>query len=405
MNKIIKAVKSLSQQQLDRLRVLLKTKSSRNDSQEIISTILSFTGLDLILSHLKGDELKILNAVYQSNDGVTFGEIEKSENINPEVIEEIADGLSSKLLVYVLKNRQKLHNRLDKIFIIPEFRDFLNPLKEDTVPEYFKSIKGKLEAGGIPGGDKFTIAIRNSAAQKLVRYLFKSGGIATLSEAHKLIPGAALEKELVYFKEKGFVDIYHDLSGSFKTYIILDADIFVSMSEHDTAKSVLNENARVNNQYMLLLNLLAVYDAVSTYGLFFTRQKEFRKIDYLRLSETMYKIFDLEGKPINPEVIVQLCLYIFYILKCVSIKRDSVSISLKNIKDDLDDPGRILLYIINALQNSHVEDKIFSPPFAVPIYKDLVSIIKTVSKVRESPYSYLRITRILKPLSEIKNRE
>lgn len=405
MKKIINAVKNLSGQQVDRLRVLLKTKPSRDSSQEIISSLLSYRGLDLILSHLKKDELKVLNAVYSEKDGITFGELEKRENINIDKIEAVARGLSSKLLVYVLKNRQKLHNRLDKIFIIPELRDFLHPLKDDAISEYYKSIKSGIEKKKIAGCEELESLGSDSTSYKLLRFLFKSGGIGTLSESSKIVNQKNSETILTDLKKKSLITIYHDLSTSCKTYLFLNKDVFIYMSQNGHTEPVINENVNINNHFMFLLNLLNLYDIISTYGLFITRQKEFRKIDCTRLADSMYRIYDFNGKEIDRSDLFRLCLFIFYINKSITVKRDAVIISLKNIQGVIEDPVKFLLIIINSLQSIDIDNELFSAPFEVPSIEDIISIIKNINKSTASSYSYLRLTRILNPLSELKSRE
>ncbi len=405
MKKIIKAVKSLSSQQTDKLRVLLKTGSSKSNTEEIISSLLSFSGIDLLLSHLHHDELKVLNTVYKETDGITFGEIEKREKIDTNRIEKISKNLSAKLLVSVLKNRQKLHNKLDKIYVIPEIGNYLNPLEDDTISDYFMGIKNKLEKKRLTSDGYIEIIDEITGAQKLLKYIYDCGGLISLSELKKIIPSKYIDSLLFKLKENNLVYVYHDLRYSFKTFILLEENTFYALSQPTDSSSDLIKVKNINNQYMFLLNIFYVYDTISTYGLFITKQKEFRKIDKVRLAKSVHKLYKTNGKEFRAEELFQLSIFILYLQKNIDLKGDSVIVSLKNIEDKLDDPVKLLLNIIDHLQKKSVDNSLFYPPFDIPSYKDVLSVIKYINRFREIPYLYLQTIRLLKPLSEIRNND
>ncbi len=141
MKNLSDKIKDLSAPQIEEIKKILQIKDGKIPAGVIYSHYISYRGMSLIISSLTHEERNILNLVCREKNGVTFSELEKSLKLDTAKIEKHAENLSRKLLVYILKNRQKLSNKLDKIHIVPEIRNTLNPLDVDKIYNYFKEIK------------------------------------------------------------------------------------------------------------------------------------------------------------------------------------------------------------------------------------------------------------------------
>jgi hypothetical protein len=184
-----------------------------------------------------------------------------------------------------------------------------------------------------------------------------------------------------------YIHIFHELTLSGHTYIALSKKIFTAFVIE--APGQIKKSISVHNRYYLLLNLLKTYDTVSTYGLFLTKQKEFRKIDKKHLEDSMIKLSDLDGNEFDAEKICQLCLYLLCAQNSITIKDDSLIISLKNIEKYLDDPLEWLLKIIIQLNDFPINETILKSPLEIPEYKDLIFIINLIFKNHNSTYKFI----------------
>jgi hypothetical protein len=78
--------------------------------------------------------------------------------------------------------------------------------------------------------------------------------------------------------------------------------------------------------------MLLVYDAISTWGLFLTQQSKFRKVDWKRISDTTIPPFDLDGRELSQEETAQLALFAHCLLKTVSLRKESVFVSINPLR-------------------------------------------------------------------------
>ena len=118
MKEISKILNKKSNKDLALLGKLINAEKSalKNISKEL----LTFTTINYLLSKLSSESLSLLESVYSSPEGITFGTLEKSLNIELSFIEEISNDLSLKLLIHRIKNRQLLTKKMDKIYPITE---------------------------------------------------------------------------------------------------------------------------------------------------------------------------------------------------------------------------------------------------------------------------------------------
>ena len=110
MKNLSEIIKSSSVRNLDEIKKILVIKSpSKNITDVITSTLLSYQGMALVIASLSPEEMKILDAAYREKNGITFSELEKRLNLDTEKIENFTSNLSRILLITVLKNRQKIN--------------------------------------------------------------------------------------------------------------------------------------------------------------------------------------------------------------------------------------------------------------------------------------------------------
>ncbi len=360
---------------------------------------LSFTALHSVLSDLSREELSILSLASMEPDGITFGEIEKLLRVDSAVIEQIATLLARKMLVYVLKNRQRLHNKLDKIHLYPEIRDILVPITSEALKSHFDSAFALLKHGEA-GEASARPETHHSDARKLVEFIFKNGGMITLDEVSGIISGEALDRQIRELRDAGMLSLYHDLSFPFHSFILLNPAMYPSMIASVQSPEA-GGPARARNHYYFLLNMLITFDVVSSSGLFLTKQREFRKIDRKRLVDSMLSMTEWTGAAADSDVLFQLCLYFFQLLECVHIKRDAVVISLKNLEKYLDNPLRFLSQLLKSLQAGEIENPLFPPPYEMPSHNSMTLIIELLGRARECSYNHIMISFLTAALSSI----
>lgn len=383
------------------LKILNIKASTKNIPQVISASLLSYQGMALVIGSLSPDEMKILDAAYTEKNGITFSELEKRSNLNTEKIEKYTNHLARILLISVVKNRQKINNKLDKIYLIPEIHSFLNPIDNSLIYNYFKDINTIIESKDFSKCKTAARGLKKSLIE-YIEYIYNAGGIIGLEEfdefvhAHRAQNAKNILSDLIHNR---YIHIYHDLIESGKTFIILNKKIFIAFITDtvNASKKIIN----VHNRYYLLLNLLKSYDIVSTYGLFLTKQKEFRKIDIKHLDESMIKLYDIDGTEFETGKLTQLSLYLLYIQSCIIIKDDSVIISFKNIERYLDNPLEWLLNIIKLLHDLTKDNSLLESPFEMPAYNDLILIIDLIHRNPNNIYKFIESVYFVKIISQL----
>ncbi len=364
MKKISDAARNLTGEDANRLTQLLKIEPPPKDAgRAVADSILTHVGFHHLLGNLPREELQVLTVAFSDENGVTFGDIDKALKMDGAAIEAVANSLSRKLLVYVLKNRQRLHNKLDKIYIYPEIRAMLLPYDPEFFGQYAESVR--IALGGANKEDaRAQPPRRHRSAMRLLGTLFENGGFMELDELLASEGRGPTEEGLAFLSDAGMVAIRHRLEEPFATFVFIAAELYPALAAERSDPAT---GARfVSNGYYLLLNMLSVFDIVSSSGLFITRQREFRKIDWKRLTDALLSVYDHSGDPVPSDRLLRLCLYTFYRLKCVRIKRDAVVISLSVLEKELDFPLRWLVRIMKSPLDEDAEDGLFAPPFSMP---------------------------------------
>ncbi len=389
MKKIIDAVKKLPADHRDFLSKSLKIegRAARKD-ETLVSSLLNHVGIHSVFSRLTTPELQIMALVLRENNGITYGEIEKQLRLNSSMVEELANRLSMKLLVFVLKNRQRLHNKLDKIYLHDEIRALLNPMEPDTLRRQMEMTLQRLSAPVMKPNDSLKRIMGRSPSIKFVESLFSFGGIASYDEVREALPAENTGAFINDLMGKGIISLYHTLSPSFQTYILLNPDTMPAMTEvHHGIRS----SDHINNHHHFLLNMMFTFDSVSSFGLFLTKQNEFRKIDKKRIEDSLLRVYGIDGNPVDPGKMMRLCLHAYAQLRCTSLKRDAVVISMKPLEKELDNPIKLLARVVRQGSAHESDDNWFGPPMYIPPAESMYGIIETLARLNQGLYSRLML--------------
>jgi len=381
--------KKLSGDKKNEIAKILHCKS--DNEKDIQQAILSAAGIHAVLKSLNAKELEIIKSVYDGGDGATLGELEKATHTTVPELEIHTTNLSQKLLLYVIKNRQLLTNKLDKIYGISEIAELINIKDTADVHERLKKIKTALETRAGDAG--LLQKISDAKIVQFLRHLAASGGIVSFEEAAALITPSSFNKTMGYIVQERLASIVHTISPEFRTFIILNEKLAPSiigeMKKHDAPST-----DDIRNQYRFVLNILYTYDAISTFGLFLTKQMKFRKIDQKRITDSMIAIKEITGKNIDPEETAQLALFFLNRMKCLSMHKDVASISISSLKNDFEEPQSLLMKILHSLELTDNFNELFLPMTDIPSYRVISSILKTMTKLPEATLEHLRIITV-----------
>jgi len=148
------------------------------------------------------------------------------------------------------------------------------------------------------------------------------------------------------------------------------------------------------------MNILSVFDAVSTHGLFLTKQRDFRKIDIERITRGLTTLRDAAGAETRPRESLQFTLRVMYGMGLLKLKGDSAIATLKPVQNELDRPDKILLKIIYQMQNAPDDNPLFSGPPALPPLHLITFTLELLARLETASTDFLRAASQAKFLAE-----
>ena len=113
MKTIDDILKRIQPEKQKELAQILNIKTS--SEAKIREAMLNFFTLYRIISSFSRDEISIFKVLYSGNDGISFGDIQKILGLDIAVIEKSVFNISELMLAYVIKNRQMLNKKMDRI--------------------------------------------------------------------------------------------------------------------------------------------------------------------------------------------------------------------------------------------------------------------------------------------------
>lgn len=394
MKEISEVIRKLTPEDLKDLagRLQLKNKSKK----DLVGALTSIAGIHTLLKSLDSNCHRVLKVVYGAPEGATFVEIQKELKLEIQAIEKTTETLTRCLLIYITKNRQMLNSKMDKAYGISEIAPFLHIVEPKAIMDRLHKNYLYLETQKqAQPADK---ALKDRDMHAALKFMAESGCMATLDSVRDRLPQKSAEKILSGMISQNLVSLYQCYRPEFNTYLVLQDKVCPPAATLDEADDP-RKKIKVSNRYFLLHNLLNTFDVISTFGLFLTKQQEFRKIDIRRISEVMLPLKDQGGVDIPQEELAQLSMFLLNRLGCLKLNKDIAAISLFGIRSELEQPLLLLKHILKSAAPGPC-DPFFTPPFETPSYELCKSIIKLLHKLKSAGHGYIQITMLTRSLSE-----
>lgn len=365
MEKLKKAINNISSESLDHFKELFDI----NKDGELLGKLLTIRGIDQILSSLSETEMRILYILAQNKEGLTFSEIEKEIKIPVSEIEAISEKLKDKFLVYILKNRKHLNNRFDKAHIFEPIFDILNRTYSNDSLKILSSIGTALKESG---SEKIKIKDKG----KILETIYNEGSIVSFEQLQKLFPDINLSTVLEEFEEKEMLFINFALQYPYNTMIILNWPAIAYFTEKSAST---DKTVHFNNRHSIVLNILHLYDIVSSHGLFLTQQDKFRKTDVKRITQQLVTLFDHNNNPLEAEECFQFILSLLYSLDLITENKTNIFLSLERFHELLGTPSKIVDIILDEYRD-HIGVTKYQSPFALPPRKYTEYLLQHMKK-------------------------
>ena len=382
MKPLREALKKISEKSKPDL--LKKLGAAKFSEKSLVAELQSPAAMNSLLADLRENELLLLKAVYQSEDGITLSDAAGLIAIDVPAVAEMARNLSGRLLIYIMKNRQHLNMRLDKIFGIEEIAPFLNLVDRASILAHLSSISASLRNEGPV--QRLKISAKDRAA---ALYLAGHGFMAALEDFVAAFPKDAVFL-LASLHRKGIIQIFHCIGDTLVTYIGV-AGKQVSACGGLLVQENALKKIKAGNRCFFLLNILKAYDIISSSGLFVTKQNEFRKADLKRISDAMLETVDSSGRKIPKDETAGLCLFFLNRAGCLDILKDAATISLKDIQNEIARPHTLAVKILKSLGLKTGDTHLFPAPFSIFEEKIIASTLKTIKERENRPLVLMKI--------------
>ena len=98
MDKLTEAIENLSQDDIAYLRSSIDAQSPPSQRQQLLKELLTVRGMHNLLSRLGNEEIALLHELWKSKTGLTFSELSKLIQAEPDAIEHFALSLQQKAL-------------------------------------------------------------------------------------------------------------------------------------------------------------------------------------------------------------------------------------------------------------------------------------------------------------------
>jgi len=385
MKTIDDILKRIQPEKQKELAQILNIKTS--SEAKIREAMLNFFTLYRIISSFNRDEMSIFKILYSGNDGISFGEIQKLLSIDVDVIEKSVLNISGLMLAYVIKNRQMLNKKMDRIHCIQEISDIFNITDSAEVTEYLNKSAEILISKNESAPDEI---IKDEKSLEIVRSIVEKGCIIQSDNLIELYPAKDYEKKINELIEKGHLKIFNIISDKPYIYIGLNEKILPQAASYYKKKN-LHDSVNVCNNFKAATNVIKAYDVISSSGLFLTKQGKFRKIDLKKISETMLDISLADGTLLLDEERAFISMQMLNLLKCLRLDRDIGIISIKNISEKIEDPLLIIKNILLKIQDGIKPGDEFRGEFNIPHYHGMKSILSILPGVKTIDFDYLKL--------------
>ncbi len=374
--------------QPEKQKELIQTFNIKTSSEaKIREAMLNFYTLYRIISSFNRDEINIFKVLYSGNDGISFGELQKILSIDIDVIEKSVLNISSYMLAYVIKNRQMLNKKMDKIHCIQEISEILTISESVDVTDYLNKAAETLIAKNESAPEEI---IKDEKSLEIIKTIIKKGCIIESENLLELYDSRENEKKINELIEKKYLNIFSIINDKPYVYIGIDEKILPQAASFYKKKN-LAENITVCNNFKNVTNIIKAYDVISSSGLFLTKQSKFRKIDLKKISEAMLEISLADGTILEDEERAFIAMQMLNLLKCLRLDRDIGIISLKNISEKIEDPLLITRGVLLKIQEGIKPGEEFRGATVIPHSQGIKSILTILSGLKSADYDYLRL--------------
>jgi hypothetical protein len=388
MKTIDDILKRIQPEKQKELANILNIKTS--SEAKIREAMLNFFTLYRIISSFNRDEISIFKVLYSGNDGISFGEIQKILGLEVDVIEKSVLNISGMMLAYVIKNRQMLNKKMDRIHCIQEVADIFKIAESTEVTEYLNKAAETLISKNESKPEEI---IKDEKSLEIIHSIIERGCIIQSENLSGLYPEKDNEKKINEMIEKGYLIIFNIINEKPYIYIGLnDKVLFQSASLY--RKKNLSDSVNVCNNFKAATNVIKAYDVISSSGLFLTKQSKFRKIDLKKISETMLEVSHADGTTPADEERAFIAMQMLNLLKCLRLDRDIGIISIKNISEKIEDPVLIIKNVLLKIQDGTKPGEEFIGEFIIPHFSGIKSILSILPGVKSINYDYLRLVFI-----------
>jgi len=355
-------------------------------AKDIASRMSSYVGVELIFSQCNPDEISILQLL-AAND-IHFRDIEHNLHIPIHQIEKTAQLLASKSIVYILKNRQLLSNKLDKICLYSELRHMLHPIDTQTLYQYCNEIIKHITSNTSSTARKAPIS---DSASNFLKLCIQRGCIVSVKYAIKTLGIIKAHNVLNELTINNCIRIFHKISTHFSGIIIVHPDYIQIKNE--------SKNIHVHNHFMALIAMLKAYDCISSKGLFLTQEGNLRKSDIDKITKALHAVsIQTTGKPLTSAQITQLALYLLSITNSLSVTTTNVNSTLKHLQKVLLHPHQITHMIIQVAGKEN--NPLFPNP--LPVNNDIIkSVVRIIKKYTNKTLDTYILIHFLESLPEI----
>jgi hypothetical protein len=385
MKTIDDILKRIQPEKQKELAQILNIKTS--SEAKIREAMLNFFTLYRIISSFNRDEISIFKILYSGNDGISFGEIQKILSIDLDVIEKSVFNISELMLAYVIKNRQMLNKKMDRIHCIQEVSEIFNIAESTDVTDYLNKAAEILISNNESKPEEI---IKDEKSLEIIQSIIEKGCIIQSENLIELYPAKDNEKKINELIEKGYLKIFNIINDKPYVYIGLNEKVLIQGAASYNRKN-LSETTNVSNNFKAATNIIKAYDVISSSGLFLTKQSKFRKIDLKKISETMLEICLADGTPLIDEERAFLAMQMLNLLKCLRLDRDIGIISIKHISEKIEDPVLIIKNVLLKIQDGIKPGDEFIGEFLIPHTSGLKSILSILPGVKAIDYDYLKL--------------
>jgi hypothetical protein len=198
---------------------------AQSGAQTVVSRLLTFDGLDRVLRSLSESDLKLFMLVSASAEGASYSEIEKHLHLNSSQIDDAAARLKDNLLVFVLKNRKHLNNKLDRVHPFQPVCDMLHPVADKVLMHQLEWPRDAiLKKRKIPDDLAHVMQQARSA-----------GHIMNLQEFGRMVSAKKIDQLLNGLVEHNLVRVFHLTAYPFTTILSFRNDALSGSSRQKQA--------------------------------------------------------------------------------------------------------------------------------------------------------------------------